>query len=80
MYKKFYQSVGEERPQFPDRYLTSVLLGRIDLVDIISYEDLESGEGPYTPKEDQLKEPTESEYIFVCRNPQYLEIPLRMQG
>lgn len=39
MYKEFYKSLGEDLPPFPDRYLTSSLLGRVDLLDIITLEE-----------------------------------------
>jgi hypothetical protein len=40
-YANFYESIGEDRPDFPERYLTGVLLGRCDLIDIISYGEYE---------------------------------------
>ena len=41
MYADFYESIGEDRPEFPERYLTGVLLGRCDLIDVISYGEYE---------------------------------------
>eukprot|EP00347_Sterkiella_histriomuscorum_P000979 403373797 len=73
-YKKFYKQIGEDLPPFPDRYITSQLIGRLDLVDIISLEEYRDTVPPI------LQEPTESEYQFVCRNPQFLELPLKMSG
>jgi len=72
--------VGEDLPPFPDRYITSCVLGRVDLVDIISQEQYQNGEGKYTPKEEWLKEKTESPYQFVVRNPMMLDLPLKMPG
>jgi hypothetical protein len=40
-YKSLYSSIGEDMPSFPDRYITGHLLGRIDLVDIIPFEEYE---------------------------------------
>lgn len=61
-------------PPFPDRYLTSSLLGRLDLLDIISLEEYRD------TVPEKLQEPTEAPYQFVCRNPMYLELPLKMAG
>lgn len=36
MYRTLYRSVGDHLPAFPERYLTGCLVGRIDLVDVIS--------------------------------------------
>jgi hypothetical protein len=36
MYRALYRSVGDHLPAFPERYLTGCLVGRIDLVDVIS--------------------------------------------
>ena len=38
-YKQFYSSLGEELPEFPERYPTSVVIGRVDLIDIISLDE-----------------------------------------
>jgi hypothetical protein len=38
-YREFYKSMDEDMPDFPDRYPTSVVLGRVDLIDIISLEE-----------------------------------------
>lgn len=73
-YREFYKSVGEDRPAFPDRYLTSCILGRVDLVDIISLDEYKDT----IPS--LLQESTTSEYQFICRNPMYLELPLKMSG
>jgi len=36
VYRDFYAQIGEDIPDFPDRYLTGVIVGRVDLVDVIS--------------------------------------------
>jgi hypothetical protein len=38
-YLWFYSAVGEDLPEVPDRYPTSVVLGRVDLIDIITLEE-----------------------------------------
>ena len=62
-YSKFYQSIGEDMPPFPERYLTGAVVGRVELIDVLSldeYRDL-------VPK--TLQEPTEAKYQFIVRNP-----------
>ena len=62
-YKEHYRQIGEDMPPFPERYLTSSVIGRVDLVDVLSLEEyLET-----VPK--VLRETTESAYQFVVRNP-----------
>jgi len=41
MYSDHYESIGEDKPEFPERYLTGVLLGRCDLIDVITYGEYE---------------------------------------
>lgn len=53
-YSEHYSSIGEDRPSFPERYPTSCLLGRVDLVDFITLEEYSE----QVPK--QLQEQTES--------------------
>lgn len=73
-YTQFYKSIGEDLPSFPERYLTGSVVGKVDLIDVISY-------GEYSdtiPR--KLQEPTEASFLFVVRNPQYLDIPLKLSG
>lgn len=75
IYTKHYKKVvGENMPKFPERYLTGVLVGRVDLIDIISLQEYQDT----IPK--PLQEPTESDYQFIVRNPCILDIPLKMSG
>jgi len=61
-------------PAFPARYFTSAVLGRVDLIDVLSLEEYHDT----VPTE--LREKTESAYQFVVRNPMFLDMPLRMSG
>jgi hypothetical protein len=54
--------------------VTSSLLGRLDLVDIITLEEYMDT----VPQ--KLREPTEAHYQFIVRNPMMLDIPLKMGG
>ena len=56
-------------PALPERYPTSVLLGRIDVIDIITLEDYKDTVPP------ALQEPTVAPYQFICRNPMILDMP-----
>lgn len=66
--------MGESLPEFPDRYPISVLVGRVDLIDIITLDEYRDT----VPLE--LQEPTECQYQFVVRNPMILDLPQRMAG
>jgi len=37
-YEYHYAQIGEERPNFPQRYPTSGLIGRVDLIDVITLD------------------------------------------
>jgi hypothetical protein len=65
---------GEDIPEFPERYQTGAVVGRVDLLDIIPYDEYVDT----IPKE--LQEQTTAAYLFVVRNPCTLDIPIRMGG
>lgn len=73
-YRDFYACLGDQMPDFPDRYLTGVVVGRVDLVDVISHDEF------LDTIPSKLQEPTSASQHFVVRNPMYLDIPLRMAG
>lgn len=50
-------------PDFPDKYPTSALIGRVDVTGVLHHDEFLDR----VPK--LLQEPTESDYHFVCRNP-----------
>ena len=37
-YTNHYAIIGEDRPEFPQRYPTSAVIGRLDLVDILTLD------------------------------------------
>jgi activating signal cointegrator 1 len=37
--RRHYESIGEDMPAFPARYFTSSVIGRVDLIDVISLEE-----------------------------------------
>ena len=61
-------------PEFPARYLTGAVVGRVDMIDCLSHEEYRDT----VPA--ALQEETQAKYLFVCRNPMYLDIPPRMAG
>jgi hypothetical protein len=61
-------------PSFPDRYITGSLIGRVDIVDCLTHEQYMDT----VPA--KLREKTNSSNLFVCRNPMYLDMPLKMIG
>lgn len=72
----FYETeLGEdELPPFPDRYLTTSVLGRVDLVDILAWEEYNE------TVPEKLKENIEESYVLVMRNPMYLENPNKISA
>jgi len=63
-----------DRPEFPSRYPTGVLIGRCELVDCLSQQDYRLS----TPKE--LQEDNDSKYLFMIANPSKLIVPIQMHG
>ena len=61
-------------PDFPDRYQTGAVVGRVDLLDIITYDEYEDTIPTV------LQEPTTATHLFIIRNPCILDIPIRMGG
>ena len=61
-------------PSFPDRYITGSVIGRVDMVDCLSQEEY------LDTVPSILREKSVSANLFVCRNPQYLDMPLKMVG
>ena len=89
MYRTLYKSVGGHLPPFPERYLTGCLVGRIDLVDVISAQEYldtipkplqEHGVHLVDHAHQYTEDKTIPAFLFVARNPQYLDIPLKMGG
>lgn len=50
------------------------MIGRVDLVDILNLDQYND------TLPDVLRERTTASYQFVLRNPQFLEMPIRMSG
>jgi activating signal cointegrator 1 len=61
-------------PKFPKRYPTSCLLGCVDVVDVLKKESYMK----LIPN--AFRERSDSKYLFVCKNPRRLEIPIKMPG
>ena len=72
--RQHYASLGEDMPPFPARYFNSSLIGRVDLIDVLSLEEY------HDTVPEPLREQTSSAYQFVVRNPMYLDMPMRMTG
>jgi hypothetical protein len=71
--EEFYTKLG--RTNFPKNYPTSALLGCVDLVDVIEQKDYEG----YVKKNKMTPE-SESEHVFICKNPRKLIIPFTISG
>ena len=37
-YEQHYAMIGEDRPPFPQRYPTSAVIGRLDLIDVLTLD------------------------------------------
>lgn len=72
--KQFYEKTNKKKPDFPSVYPTGVLLGRVELVDVLSSEQYKKS----IP--DDEREESDSKFLFVVKNPQKLLIPIRMDG
>eukprot|EP01063_Lacrimia_lanifica_P012742 TRINITY_DN19430_c0_g2_i1.p1 TRINITY_DN19430_c0_g2~~TRINITY_DN19430_c0_g2_i1.p1 ORF type:complete len:697 (+),score=262.31 TRINITY_DN19430_c0_g2_i1:62-2152(+) len=69
--ENFYAARGANN--FPSSYPTSVLLGCVTVDDCLHLDDYRE----QVPPADQE---SESEYVFLCSNPQLLVLPLPMDG
>ena len=73
-YLNFYKSAKDQIPSFPNQYPTGVLLGRVDLINVLHRDE-------YTRAvKEELREENNCEYQFVFRNPSQLDLPLRIGG
>lgn len=77
-YRTLYRQVGYDLPAFPERYLTGCLVGRVDLIDVISNQEY-LDTIPEKIREHRASDEMPA-FHFVVRNPQYLDIPLKMSG
>lgn len=73
-YRQLYMRTGVSMPEFPHAYPTGVLLGRIELINVLTSEEYFA----QTPEE--AREENSSRFLFVIKNPMRLLIPIRMQG
>lgn len=71
--EEYYKKLG--RTYFPKYYPTSALLGCVDLVDVVKKDDYEE----YT-KKNKMEAESESEYVFICKNPRKLLLPFSIAG
>jgi hypothetical protein len=73
-YKSLFSRNNRTSPDFPSVYPTGVLIGRVELVDVISneqYKDL---------MPEAQREESSSKFLFVVKNPSKLLVPIRMDG
>ncbi|CAG9327415.1 unnamed protein product [Blepharisma stoltei] len=75
--ESFYTNLygnAPDKPSFPDKYPTGVLLGRVELIDVLSGEEYNE----ITPE--NFREDNESKFRFIIKNPMKLLVPIRMLG
>uniref|UniRef100_A0A6B2LNL7 ASCH domain-containing protein n=1 Tax=Arcella intermedia TaxID=1963864 RepID=A0A6B2LNL7_9EUKA len=75
--------------KLPQHYPTSVVLGCVDVVDVLPLAEYNKRKATPTslpsPPHHHLSQPiydedTDSEYLFICTNPQKLLIPIAVTG
>ncbi|KAL9648256.1 hypothetical protein ABK040_009260 [Willaertia magna] len=72
-HEDFYKDGFNRTQGFPSNYPTSVILGCVDVVACYSQEE-------YQEKIPQELQESESDYVFVCKNPRRLYMPLPISG
>jgi len=70
--KALYLSLGHSSSKFPEFYPTGVLLGCVNVIDVITQQQYQ--------EQEMYVEPSESPYIFVCGNARRLAVPLPVKG
>lgn len=89
--KEVEDSVTHPDAKLPTSYPLSCLLGCVDVIDMISHEELEQrreeyarlleeGVAPAAHLEYYIHEDNQSNYAFVCMRPKQLTMPLAMSG
>eukprot|EP00794_Sanderia_malayensis_P005925 gene5925-6611_t len=69
----FYRFIYKDDVVFPDSYPTGALLGCVDVVDCLAQDE-------YQLQEQGIAEENESEFVFMCENPQELFMKLPVKG
>jgi hypothetical protein len=74
------------RAQFPKTYPISALIGCVDVIDVLSKDELQArkeqweADGGVDESVSYVTEDNGSEYVFVCTNPKKLPVPLACSG
>ncbi|KAH3762538.1 activating signal cointegrator 1 [Pelomyxa schiedti] len=63
----------DEDLQFPKDYPLGALVGRVEVVDCIDQKR-------YQSTEENQRDPNDSEFLWLCSNPERLTLPFRMSG
>lgn len=71
-YREIYKN-SVEKPLLPDQYPSGVLLGRVELTDVMENEI-------YQESRDEYSESSECRFVFIVKNPMKLLVPIKMQG
>lgn len=74
-YTELYSQEGIDDIEFPPLYPTSALLGCVEVVDVVSEDDLPNSKYP-----EEIKREGDSPFNFICVNPQRLLLPVEMSG
>jgi len=69
----YYRDTFGRSKGYPKHYPTSVIVGCVDVVDCLSYDE-------YREKMRPEEQESESDYVFICKNPRRLYMPLAISG
>lgn len=89
--KEIEEAIDHPDAKPPTSYPLSCLLGYVDVIDMISHEELlsrreeyqqllDGGVAPAAHVEYYIHEDNQSDYVFVCLRPKQLLMPLAMSG
>ncbi|EFC40754.1 hypothetical protein NAEGRDRAFT_80899 [Naegleria gruberi] len=71
--ESYYKNDFDRTQGYPKHYPTSVILGCVDVIDCLSYEE-------YCDKFSPEEQESESDYVFICANPRRLFLPYPISG
>jgi len=74
------QYTGFTQKPFPPHYPTGVLLGCVDVIDMVSQEEHQRRQNLLPPEHRTSEEENGSNFMFVCVNPRRLIMPFPVKG
>ena len=76
-YREIYRLHGDSIAiDFPKHYPTSALVGCVDVVDVVPFQDLSAMHIPSSVEEEEMGSP----FVFLCQNYRRLMLPFSLKG